>query len=537
MKIFKRTLSLVLAVLMLASMAIVMASAVDKTAPRTGTISYPSRDELTGDIIVDGEGNPVMKTTEASYGTRPVITDVVNSDPEIQVGTKTYRFYMPDSWYNDRNDNYDGKNLDSCSAGIYWWTTSYNSDDYKGDNAQGWPGFRILEQDPDDPHIFVAHVPEDAGTIIFDNTVDGGQSNQHPNYGFNYQTIDVMTKYVDVDDDPYGFYENGLESMDGMIYVVNPKDTTVNEFSGATTTKGDWFYYYGEGKYGLTPELGDTYFANGDFPSSLQISDTSIYNYLNDDPTYDVLCNAEPANLEVSTDDADIAKVSAVAANEGSEMWKSKVTVTGVKEGTTKITFKETLDDGEGNKTESYRTCAVENTYLKPKITTGPKTIYVGKTASIATVKLATSVTYSSSKTSVATVSNKGVVKGVAAGTATITITAKAGSVINKTTAKVTVKKMANPITVKAKTAKVSSKKKSTLAPAKYVAVTKAQGTLTYKKLKGDGKITIAKNGKMTVKKGLKKGKTYSVYVQVTAKGNAKYLAGTKKFTAKIKVS
>ncbi|MCR5652256.1 MAG: Ig-like domain-containing protein [Ruminococcus sp.] len=218
-------------------------------------------------------------------------------------------------------------------------------------------------------------------------------------------------------------------------------------------------------------------------------------------------------------------------------MWKSKVTVTGVKEGTTKITFKETLDDGEGNKTESYRTCAVENTYLKPKITTGPKTIYVGKTASIATVKLATSVTYSSSKTSVATVSNKGVVKGVAAGTATITITAKAGSVINKTTAKVTVKKMANPITVKAKTAKVSSKKKSTLAPAKYVAVTKAQGTLTYKKLKGDGKITIAKNGKMTVKKGLKKGKTYSVYVQVTAKGNAKYLAGTKKFTAKIKVS
>jgi len=65
--------------------------------------------------------------------------------------------------------------------------------------------------------------------------------------------------------------------------------------------------------------------------------------------------------------------------------------------------------------------------------------------------------------------------------------------------------------------------------------VKKNEGSVTYKKVKGDKKITVASNGKITVKKGLKKG-TYKVVVKVTAKGNGNFLAGSKNATVTIKV-
>ncbi|MBR1731439.1 MAG: Ig-like domain-containing protein [Ruminococcus sp.] len=563
MKIFKRTLSLVIAVCVLASMAVIAtvsssavegANAIAKTAPREGTITYPERvkNEETGEVsvVTDEAGNPKMLEATQQYGTRPVVSEVVNSDPDIQVKTKTYRFYMPDSWFNDRNDNYDGVSLDSCSAGIYWWTTSYNADDYKGENAQGWPGFRILEQDPDDPHIFICEVPEDAGTIIFNNTVDAGQTHTNPNYALNYQTVDISTIYMEPIDDPYAFYETTADgkpitednpmTFGGMIYVVNPVDTTVNEFSGATTTKGEWFYYYGEGKYGTTPMTGtdvpEGFFTNGDFPSSLQISDTSIFNYLNNDPTYEVYCNADPSTLKVTSNDESVATVSAVSAVTGDAMWKSKVTITGVTEGDTSVVFEQTTVDDAGKESKAYRTCTVENTYLKPRITASAKSLKVGKTAKIATVLYAEKVTYKSSKTSVATVSSSGVVTAKAAGTATITITATAGDKSATATAKVTVTKNANTMTVKAKAVTASAKKNTSFAKAKFATVSKAVGKVTFKKASGDKKITITSAGKLTVKKGLKKGKTYSVKIKVTAAGSAKYAAATKTITVKVKV-
>ncbi|MDO4860664.1 MAG: hypothetical protein Q4A48_06540, partial [Bacillota bacterium] len=89
--------------------------------------------------------------------------------------------------------------------------------------------------------------------------------------------------------------------------------------------------------------------------------------------------------------------------------------------------------------------------------------------------------------------------------------------------------------TVKIKYAKLK-KKAQTVTAKNAMTITKPVGTLTYKKVKGNGKITVnAKTGKITVKKGLKKG-TYKVEIKVTAKGNALYGAGSKTPTVTIKV-
>ena len=127
------------------------------------------------------------------------------------------------------------------------------------------------------------------------------------------------------------------------------------------------------------------------------------------------------------------------------------------------------------------------------------------------------------------------------AGTYTITVT---GTGAYTGTEKVTFKinKAADPLKVKAKTVKVKfsklKKKAQKLKATKVVKFTKkGQGTLTYKKVKGNKKITInKKNGKVTIKKGLKKG-TYKVKVKIQAKGNANYMASAFKSVAfKIKI-
>ena len=103
--------------------------------------------------------------------------------------------------------------------------------------------------------------------------------------------------------------------------------------------------------------------------------------------------------------------------------------------------------------------------------------------------------------------------------------------------AKFTITKAANPIKVKALKPKVaySKTKQRTLAAKAYCTVTKAQGKVTYKKASGNKNITVATNGKITVKKGLKKG-AYTLKITVKAAGNTNYKAKNTKITVKLTV-
>ncbi|MCR5208403.1 MAG: hypothetical protein K6C14_08015, partial [Eubacterium sp.] len=97
--------------------------------------------------------------------------------------------------------------------------------------------------------------------------------------------------------------------------------------------------------------------------------------------------------------------------------------------------------------------------------------------------------------------------------------------------------KKANTLYAKGKTVKLKKstvKKKSVVIKrTKAITVKNAKGALSFKKSKGNKKITVAKNGKITVKKGLKKG-TYKIKIRVTAAGNSGYRSGVKTVTVKI---
>lgn len=103
----------------------------------------------------------------------------------------------------------------------------------------------------------------------------------------------------------------------------------------------------------------------------------------------------------------------------------------------------------------------------------------------------------------------------------------------------VSVAKAANTLTVSAVAAKnvpaatFGAAKK--IAANKAVTVKNAKGAVTYKKASGNAKITVAKNGTITVAKGIAAG-TYKVTIAVTAAGNEGYKPATKNATVTLSV-
>jgi hypothetical protein len=96
--------------------------------------------------------------------------------------------------------------------------------------------------------------------------------------------------------------------------------------------------------------------------------------------------------------------------------------------------------------------------------------------------------------------------------------------------------KDANTMTASGKTVTAKAKSTKTFKKAKAFNVKNAKGKVTFVKKSGNSKITVTSAGKVTVKKGLKKGKTYKVKVTVKAAGNGNFLPASKVVTLKVKV-
>ena len=129
-------------------------------------------------------------------------------------------------------------------------------------------------------------------------------------------------------------------------------------------------------------------------------------------------------------------------------------------------------------------------------------------------------------------------------GTASVIITGK-GGYIGSITKTFKITKAANLMTAQNKTVKVKASKlknkKQVIKCSRSMGICTAVGKLQFKLVKINKKKfkkyfkVNAKNGNITIKKGLKKG-TYKLDISITAAGNANYLAATKPVTVTIKV-
>lgn len=211
------------------------------------------------------------------------------------------------------------------------------------------------------------------------------------------------------------------------------------------------------------------------------------------------------------------------------------VTVKGV--GSAKITIK-------AAETDAY---AAAMTTVTVNVSRGNQTIsgnasynvVVGKKNVSLGIKAPGRLTFKSSNTKVVTVDKYGRVTAKKTGTAKITVSAAQTSAYNAASRTITVKVVKPAPTIKAKsvskTVKYASVKKKAQSFTVKASVN-SKGKLSYKKTSGSSKLTVnAKTGKITVKKGTRKG-TYTAKIRISAAAKGKYASGTKTVTVKVVV-
>lgn len=166
----------------------------------------------------------------------PWSDDEKPTDPATEDETNRYYFYYPEIW--ESTD-------DEVTAGIYWWAGT--------GAASSWPGYEANKTDVEG--VYYYDVPKDVTNIIWNNRAEGGIDTPAEVRENDRQTVSINCEYYEAGDS--STYPNGLESFDGMIFVVDLRDSDRAPLYKNAEYMGEWYYYYGNGEYGITAEKGD----------------------------------------------------------------------------------------------------------------------------------------------------------------------------------------------------------------------------------------------------------------------------------------
>lgn len=423
-------------------------------------------------------------------------TSAVTSNGGIYTGpstgekSKRYFFAMRKDWYTFGN----------ATACAYWWDGA--------DKCVDWQHSYQMRSTPltleDGSNVYYIDLGETVGTVIFNNGIDGGVKaaegeTPSPNWGKNFQTENLILEgYLANDSDTY---PEGLKTFDNMIYIVDPSKESVSEESGATTYGGEWYYLHADGKYDTTK--GSTYEIK-DVTAVITTKNVSVY------PGKTAKINVKYSNTTPET-----TKVWASSNTKVATVNQNGV-VKGVKAGKATITLT-VQNPGDAQALVLSKVVTVKQYVTSIKLNAAKKAIYNGKAFTLkATVNPKNAankaVTYKSSNTRIATVTAKGVVKGIKPGRVTITVTAKDGSKKSAKCQVTVAQQKATKITISAKKTTTLKKKgasvkiKATLYPSntynKLIKVTSSK--------KGIVKLSASKikSGKTVTVKALKKGTT-----------------------------
>lgn len=213
----KRLISILLAVMILMSCAIVSVSAYSWSDEGVKTVKQ-AIDEL-----------------EERYGELPKYRYYFLM-PNGSNGDKGSDGTFAPSWYNEMTD----------TAGIYWWQSGIADPD-------AWIGYIAMKSDVED--VYYADVPTGVTGCNWNNGVDGGLDTTQPQYKLAAQSVNVGLEYYDIGESQN--YPNGTPNFNNMIYVINPDLVSISEYSQQQMCGGEWYYYYGDGCYGFV-EGGST---------------------------------------------------------------------------------------------------------------------------------------------------------------------------------------------------------------------------------------------------------------------------------------
>lgn len=215
--------------------------------------------------------------------------------PSAGVETRTVMFAMPGSWTGEEGSTTrETWEKYGSSAGLYWWGGEDNPDEAPAANKHGWPGWKMKKvSEGDIANLYSTLASRTAPNMIFSNFIDGGMDTSYPEYNTSQQTEDLQVEWFGEGDSDYYpkefwdylynnyeedfiedpnyqieefgdyaknfFYDDMDESIyqyiDNMVFVtdyhIDPNK--VSPVSGKAGFPGAFYFYYGNGEFGIWP--------------------------------------------------------------------------------------------------------------------------------------------------------------------------------------------------------------------------------------------------------------------------------------------
>lgn len=241
----KKIISILLAVMLVVSVATVSIGAVDYNPSDSYTVS---NDTPTCEEAIKACNGGVLGAVQHIYFQLPA---PVEGDEQNT------------TWINQFNSTDLG--LDYCQVCVYWWGGIAGSADKGWPSGKGctWVGYKTKLVDAEN-RIYEATVPADGGTplIIWDNGVNGGMDPDGPMFNYARQLADANIEGAlegDYDTLPEGSPVE--DNMDQCIQIINydPELAQENPLTGFWNYGSDWYVYYGNGCYGNYPTTSPNY--------------------------------------------------------------------------------------------------------------------------------------------------------------------------------------------------------------------------------------------------------------------------------------
>lgn len=133
--------------------------------------------------------------------------------PQVKEGHNRYFFLAPEDWFNEQTD----------SIGIYWWEGT--------DSQTTFPGIKANKADAE--NIYYYDVPNDVTAIIWNNYIEVTDPIDLPMHQVARRTALIK-----------------VQGNMGMISIIKPNWQDTANFD-EWYPPCDWYYYYGEGEYGV----------------------------------------------------------------------------------------------------------------------------------------------------------------------------------------------------------------------------------------------------------------------------------------------
>ena len=242
----KKIISILLAVMLVVSVAVVSAGAYNSDGDYTNMTSgsvYKPKDSYTVD-----DNTPTCEQAILACGgslDRDKVQYLYFQLPKEDANQKG------SDWANKFNTDKNGV----CQVCLYWWG-GIGSDwtDFGGGPVK-WTGYRTTLIDEEN-RIYRAVLPLGTPTIVWDNGVNGGMDSSKEIFNYARQIADKNVEGGEPDD--YDTLPEGTpdpESMDGCIQIINYDESrmTINSLTGFPAYDADWYVYYGSGCYGEIP--------------------------------------------------------------------------------------------------------------------------------------------------------------------------------------------------------------------------------------------------------------------------------------------